>query len=1291
MRKSKRWLAFLATVAMLLGLTAALPLAAEEEDGAQHLSMAKTEFYEDEVIEIVATGDPSNKDWVGYNVDGNTGNSVKWWYITEENAGQPVNLLTGKPAAEGDTGLPAGKYWAYFVPANGYAYTMTETVSFVVKKRPVDPEDVISAKRPDGDGSYVYPYLISSAENLAWMAEQIGSGLDPIGKDNPFAGKYFRQTCDIDLGGRILNPIGYAYLSEDAYAVFGGMYDGQGYTIRNGRIRDAEGNGASLQYGTGLFGVIYDAEIRNVVLEDLDVSGAAVVGALVGAAYTDTADVSAADRNLIEKCTVGAGCTVTAETKNTDKSDYGAPQRIGGLIGMGMAITVNACINEGTVKANYGIKTSGGIMGGADSFVTITDCVNKGKLEMDCTGGILSPEGYQGGILGYIYQTAKGDHLIENCYNAGGMQILTNPDTAAFVISLGGIIGAVNTLAQNYTHEIRNCYNLTETVSATPNANSWNWRIGEIAGCGYQAANAAATPLRIRDCYAVGMPIATTTLTVDGVETTYRAVTWYWGYPHNTMDTKDADGNVTEPAGTVYPLGNFRNNLNAEGTVELVFTDCGYKTTEELRVFTDAIDEAIENTVSEPTVNRRVLTDRKMYFVGEDIFVYGTGDAAAKDWIGIRPKDDTGNSIYWYYITEENQGKPVNIREQKTSSRPDAADYTLPAGEYLVYYVPANGYAKDMTEYVEIRITESVAADRDEYMEGESIFVRGKTENAANKDWIGIRPLDDPDPKGNSIYWYYLTDDNNMKPVDLRTGQASSRADVNDYNLPAGVYSVFFVPANGYAGSATENVVIRILEEGDSRALEAPLNVVYTLENDTDGMADGTLKVMLPADTPAKDIVMYWGDENGKLEGYTALARFRVTGSETVREMTPNTIIPTGATRLLVYTASGGTLSEECFTVELPEGAAHGAFGTVIREFQVISDIHLNTDNADLYNQNFRKVLQDIAANSTGSDGIYIVGDITNTGKTEEYANLWTIYHEVRADATLPEMYLAIGNHDFFGNSSYQASVDLFLANAGLPGGGNAEELYYDFWKDGYHYIFLGSDRYPINNVNAYLNSTQLAWLEEKLAENRDVNKPTFVFLHQSLSNTVAGSFDGQGWNGATPEKGLRDVLKKYPEVILFNGHSHWTLDSDGCMYERDGDLPTIFNTASTAYLWTSYNKTAGEALAGSQGYYVRVYEDRVAVFGRDFSTGEWIPSALFVADYSDMSPYQPQDTPDSGTDTSDATVTTAETPTDPVPQDTQEPAPAPAGCASSVGAGSMVLICLAAGVACFRKKRKDD
>ena len=52
-----------------------------------------------------------------------------------------------------------------------------------------------------------------------------------------------------------------------------------------------------------------------------------------------------------------------------------------------------------------------------------------------------------------------------------------------------------------------------------------------------------------------------------------------------------------------------------------------------------------------------------------------------------------------------------------------------------------------------------------------------------------------------------------------------------------------------------------------------------------------------------------------------------------------------------------------------------------------------------------------------------------------------------------------------------------------------------------------------------------------------------------------------------------------------------------------------MFNASSVAYLWTDQ----GNEKAGSEGFFVEVYEDRVLVRGRDFTTGTWVEQAQFA------------------------------------------------------------------------------
>ena len=66
-------------------------------------------------------------------------------------------------------------------------------------------------------------------------------------------------------------------------------------------------------------------------------------------------------------------------------------------------------------------------------------------------------------------------------------------------------------------------------------------------------------------------------------------------------------------------------------------------------------------------------------------------------------------------------------------------------------------------------------------------------------------------------------------------------------------------------------------------------------------------------------------------------------------------------------------------------------------------------------------------------------------------------------------------------------------------------------------------------------------------------------------------------------------------------------------MYGGGETTPVALNTASVGYLWTSYNYAGGEFQDGTEGYYVRIYEDKVVFLGRDFENNLFLPSALFV------------------------------------------------------------------------------
>ena len=667
-----------------------------------------------------------------------------------------------------------------------------------------------------------------------------------------------------------------------------------------------------------------------------------------------------------------------------------------------------------------------------------------------------------------------------------------------------------------------------------------------------------------------------------------------------------------------------------------------------------AATEFIQITIT-PEIEGAMKLEKTVFKVGEPIMVTPTA-TNTNDWVGIAARGNdgilTGSSIRWRYINtadgkgdSKGQGNGVAIDLRKAYVQPGSeAKKDLPAGNYYVVFVEENGGVGTAKYKIPISIVEeSLTVSKTDFKYGEPIPVTAIGNTDPKTDWIGIQRSADQDPK-NSIRWEYLSNIVEW-PYNIRTCPEFNKPDSEDkyIYLPAGNYTVIFVPDNGSFKNATISVNITVTEETVDAPV-APVSATYTLKNNTDGFADGDVSVKLSglsAENAATDIVMYWGDANGRLAGYTALAQHKVTGEITTFAMTPHTLIPTGATKLLVYASNVGGLSTPV-EIALPRGSAAPELGKAILEFQVGSDLHLVGSGSTtdiLRRQHTTDFLLDIVENSPDSKGIIINGDLTDYGALKQYQMFMDIIDElVAAGYSIPDIHYAIGNHEFFdGNSTshydedFAARLRLYLQGSKAIDDRTAydennqyEHAYRDFFIDGYHFILLSSDAYPDDTkaaTKAKLNEEQLNWLRDVLAANKNASKPTFVFLHQPMKNTVSGSLAAQGWEGveAASTAALQEIFKDYPEIMFFNGHTHWDMNDENNLYYRDGTLPTILNTAAVGYLWSSYDKPIGVNKRGSQSYYIYVYADQVIVRGWDNETHEWIPSAYYSISYSGL------------------------------------------------------------------------
>ncbi len=610
-----------------------------------------------------------------------------------------------------------------------------------------------------------------------------------------------------------------------------------------------------------------------------------------------------------------------------------------------------------------------------------------------------------------------------------------------------------------------------------------------------------------------------------------------------------------------------------------------------------------------------VRADKDVYYKGENIYVVaGGGDAS---WVGVFHEDaDPAVAAPAVQYSVNQNSMRSGMRYVITEN--DGLD----VGDYKIVLF-ADAGTESVEAQAEVSVVEQAAAvNKTVFRQGEDIVV---TAVGSGNSWVGLyREGETPGSGTTSICWYYIDRDkclSGQSYILQRTAEYNRSGYSSDTPFPAGNYKVVLF-ANENQSSVVEEIPIQIVS-GSAGTAAPPASATYELDEPGSGKAGGTLTLTFDeADFNASEVVAYWANDRGILSDYEPFAPQKVTGRVMKFAPLDNVMIPAEATCLRFYGKNVNGLGEEYYELMLPEGSAHTA-GKLLFEMNVVSDLHISTSTShngkpDVYNPNFLNACEDIVAVSPNSEAMVIVGDIANSGLLAEWAMAEEIMYSVDG---IPAVYYTIGNHDLYEPSTpYAEKIHDFLRYSGQ------EKVYYEASIGGMHHLVLGSQAQHTNNASpsggsglvATMYDDQLDWLEERLAaiSAESPGEPIFVYCHQSMYDTIAGSLKDQDWNGirSEDEENLRAILAKYPQVFLFNGHSHWIMESYRNAYFASNQLPNIFNTSSVGYLWSTTDKEV--SVDGSQGYFVRVYENEVLVLGRDFAQHKWIPSACYVVSY---------------------------------------------------------------------------
>ena len=247
---------------------------------------------------------------------------------------------------------------------------------------------------------------ISSAEGLAWLAQQVNKG-------TPFSGKTITLSKSIDLSGHEWVPIG------TQAKPFSGTFDGGNHTISGMKITVSESNTLA-----GLFGRVSNAVIQNVVLKEAAVSGHVngepdpntnydrFTGIYIGGVAAALKDMSSSASNTISITNCRVDLNVDITTKN------GVIANIGGILGWtdewsGSKAIISASNADATVthRAPDGFYRCaiGGAIGEMNTRRGTNSSVSEGSFSLKATligDGIMSGGDFNksitiGGVSGY--------------------------------------------------------------------------------------------------------------------------------------------------------------------------------------------------------------------------------------------------------------------------------------------------------------------------------------------------------------------------------------------------------------------------------------------------------------------------------------------------------------------------------------------------------------------------------------------------------------------------------------------------------------------------------------------------------------------------------------------------------------------------------------------------------------------------------------------------------------------------------------------------------------------------
>ncbi len=339
----------------------------------------------------------------------------------------------------------------------------------------------------------------------------------------------------------------------------------------------------------------------------------------------------------------------------------------------------------------------------------------------------------------------------------------------------------------------------------------------------------------------------------------------------------------------------------------------------------------------------------------------------------------------------------------------------------------------------------------------------------------------------------------------------------------------------------------------------------------------------------------------------------------------PENIAPVGVQKIGVYNGKKRVCDVSLGRLTPPQG-------TPLYSFCVLADTHLDADRQDEKVTLFERALEYVNGDHNCKFTV-VCGDLVDNGLLDIQAEN---YKAVVGETAKKPVYSISGNHDTIWGYPTDARMESYT---GYP-------LYYAVAKTGEIsgriyanadisesdlLIFLGYYGKDHSGGNGdwrggeQFSAEELTWLESTLSDN--VDKRCFIFIHPYIPGGAGNppltvtppNPPPDLWtkkSNVTTDAGadFLTILARYPETLLFNGHSHYRYrtqeeESKAVVYVADGY--TSIHVPSVTRLRDVENGkrkdlTVSDSDYGGEGYIVDVYSDYICLRGRDFWKGDW-------------------------------------------------------------------------------------